>query len=208
MRPPEPGLNWRGNAGTWLENAKAQGWQTTVAPTGAEVGAIMVWTGNLGHVGVVTRGWNGGFEITEMNMGALDPVRGYPYTVNFGKWTTRQFTVSNGLDRYGANGEVTLIFSGFILPRKAVAVDLSQQALADLKRRSEADSRFSTLVNGTFGIDPNWDPSFELRWVTFGFTWSRRVTIYHATYKQNPGVRFTIFYDPDRRAWTNWEPAK
>lgn len=62
---PDPGVNWTGDAGTWLAKAKAAGWETTTSRNGAEVGAIVVWIGNLGHVAVVPKTWRGGFQVTE-----------------------------------------------------------------------------------------------------------------------------------------------
>ncbi len=202
---PAPGVNWTGDAGTWLNNAGAAGWATTTSRNGVGVGAIMVWTGQLGHVAVITGISSTGFTVTEMNMGAIDPVKGYPYTVNFAKFTTRTFTYKGPFDRYRTDGTVSLSFAGFILPRR---VDLNQQAFTDTQARAAVDSRFRGVISGSFGVDVNWDPNWELCWATFNFAWFRTVTIYHATSKSDARVRYTMFYDPDRRAWTDWIQAR
>ncbi len=120
---PQPGVNWGGHAGTWLDHAKEKGWQTTTSAYEAELGAIVVWTGGeFGHVAVVTKVWSGGFRVTEMNIGATDPKYGFPRTINFGNWTTKDFTVSKGLNRNGQSGKITLWFAGFILPNRPPAI--------------------------------------------------------------------------------------
>ncbi len=57
---------WGGNAGTWLYNAKAQGYRTGKAPA---AGAIVVTTENryYGHVAYVEKVSGGTITVTEMN---------------------------------------------------------------------------------------------------------------------------------------------
>lgn len=57
---------WRGNAGTWLYNARALGYKTGRAPA---VGAIVVTTENrfYGHVALVEKVSGGNITVSEMN---------------------------------------------------------------------------------------------------------------------------------------------
>ena len=68
-------VTWRGNAGWWYDNAKAQGYP--VGPT-PKVGAIMVtWEGStgLGHVAYVESvNADGSWTISEMNYVAFDVI--------------------------------------------------------------------------------------------------------------------------------------
>jgi hypothetical protein len=73
--------------------------------------------------------------------------------------------------------------------------------------RSGHDLRFGAANPATFGTLPDWDPSWELRWMNFTFTAGHQVTIYHITNKSNSSIRYTIFIDPDTGTWTNWEQA-
>ena len=64
---PEPGVNWRGNAKYWYENASAAGWQVARDRHAAEAGAIAVWDGNAGHVAFVEAVTDAGIYVSEMN---------------------------------------------------------------------------------------------------------------------------------------------
>lgn len=57
---------WRGNAGTWLYNAKASGYATGSKP---KTGSIVVTTDNTyyGHVAVVTKVSEDSITVKEMN---------------------------------------------------------------------------------------------------------------------------------------------
>ncbi len=76
-------VSWRGNAGTWLNNARAQGKPTGSTP---KVGAIVV-TGESGwgHVGYVEKvNGDGSYTISEMNY------------AGFGKTSTRTLNSGSG----------------------------------------------------------------------------------------------------------------
>ena len=66
-------VTWRGDAGWWYDNAKAQGYQ--VGPT-PKVGAIMVtWESYLGHVAYVEAvNADGSWTVSEMNFVAFDVI--------------------------------------------------------------------------------------------------------------------------------------
>jgi surface antigen len=57
---------WGGNAGTWLYNAKAQGYSTGKKPV---AGSIVVTTENryYGHVALVEKVSGGSITVSEMN---------------------------------------------------------------------------------------------------------------------------------------------
>lgn len=59
-------IPWRGNAGTWLYNAKSMGYKTGRSPA---VGAIVVTTENrfYGHVALVEKVSGGNITVSEMN---------------------------------------------------------------------------------------------------------------------------------------------
>jgi hypothetical protein len=85
---------------------------------------------------------------------------------------------------------------------------LDQQAQRDMSNRAAVDSRFFSLQPDSFKKNLNWDSNWQLRWVNFLFSGSNfegYVTIYHATSKSNPGLRYTTFFDPQQNAWRSWE---
>ncbi len=81
------------------------------------------------------------------------------------------------------------------------------RAVDDAYARAVRDSRFGSVVVGSFGTNLNWSPDWELRWLDFSFSGGRTVRIYHATYKTDASLRYTIFWDPDTGRWTNWVRA-
>ena len=104
QRAPSPGVNWRGNASAWLNNAQAAGWLTSnlICVNSAPNGTIAVWDdGGYGHVAVV-RYWNSaGLQIDEMNW--------YRFNVVDSRWLTWQQA-----QRIGKYGQYRLV--GFIFP--------------------------------------------------------------------------------------------
>ena len=64
---PEPGVNWRGNATYWADNAEAAGWVVVRDMYSPQRGAVVVWTGGAGHVAFVERVTEDGIEVSEMN---------------------------------------------------------------------------------------------------------------------------------------------
>ncbi len=81
------------------------------------------------------------------------------------------------------------------------------QAQTDLSRRALSDGRFLSSIGGSFGKLVDWHPSWELRWMSFGFTGGRIVRIWHATFRYDRSYRYTIYWDPDAGRWTSWERA-
>jgi len=84
---------------------------------------------------------------------------------------------------------------------------LDQQAIRDMENRAASDSRFLSVIAGTFGKDLDWYPNWELRQMDFNFSGGRIVTMYHATSKSDSSIRYTIFWDPDTNSWNGWEQA-
>jgi hypothetical protein len=79
------------------------------------------------------------------------------------------------------------------------------QVLLDWAR---GDTRFGSIINGSFGKNPNWDSSWELSWVDFNFSGGRAVRLFQLTYKANRSIRYVAFYDPDNgNNWTGWLSA-
>ena len=64
---PEPGVNWRGNAVTWYDNAKAAGWVVERDLFAARIGAVAVWDAGAGHVAYVEQVYDDGIVVSEMN---------------------------------------------------------------------------------------------------------------------------------------------
>ena len=66
-------VTWRGDAGWWYENARAQGYPVGSVP---KVGAIMVtWESYLGHVAYVESvNSDGSWTVSEMNYVAFDVI--------------------------------------------------------------------------------------------------------------------------------------
>lgn len=81
---------------------------------------------------------------------------------------------------------------------------LDQQAIRDMNNRAAKDARFGASIPESFGLDPEWDSLWELRWMDFNFTAGRIVQMYHATNKSTPSLRYTLFWDPDTNSWNGW----
>jgi hypothetical protein len=116
VAPNPPGVNWRGNAADWYDNANKAGWITKTGAKEAKVGAIVVWTGgggkNYGHVAIVREVTINGIKIEEMNYGTIIN-KDLAKTVNFGKFTTAVLNFDN-LNR----NQGKLIFKGYIWPER------------------------------------------------------------------------------------------
>jgi hypothetical protein len=83
-------------------------------------------------------------------------------------------------------------------------MDETRQALTDFLQAVVLDRRFETVQLGTYGADQGWDPNWELRFVTFNFAGLRQSTVYHATHKEDPSQRYSIYWDPDISNWSGW----
>lgn len=78
------------------------------------------------------------------------------------------------------------------------------RAVDDLVARASQDTRFSFPISDSYGENLGWTPDWELRWLDFNFSGNRVVRIFHATNKQDPSIRYTIFNDPDTGEWIGW----
>jgi N-acetylmuramoyl-L-alanine amidase len=86
----------------------------------------------------------------------------------------------------------------------AAADDLDAQARRDLSARASQDPRFVALVDGSFGVNPNWDAVWEMRWVDATFHGGRQVRLWHMTARHDRAERFVGYWDPDTGSWTGW----
>jgi N-acetylmuramoyl-L-alanine amidase len=78
-------------------------------------------------------------------------------------------------------------------------------ARREIVTRVAYDERFGAAIDGSFGVDINWDSRFELRWLDISVSGSRRVRVFHATARANRTVRYIGFWDPDTGAWIGWD---
>lgn len=109
--PTGPGWHWRGDAGVWLDRARAAGWRVSSDANAAKVGAIVVWAGGkFGHVAIVRGVEASTITIEEMNWGT--PMSNDGRTVNFDKVTRATLPASN-LSRGSYR------FKGYVFPERA-----------------------------------------------------------------------------------------
>jgi hypothetical protein len=78
------------------------------------------------------------------------------------------------------------------------------QAYRDMRQQAAASGRLGAPVPESFGRWLEWQPSWELRWLSFQVSGQPSVYLYHITYKPDPGQRYTMYGDPDRRTWQQW----
>jgi hypothetical protein len=91
------------------------------------------------------------------------------------------------------------------LPRTATSAPRTpQDHQAHRDMRQQAAGRFGAPVPDSFGTWLAWHPEWELRWMRFQVSGHPPVSLYHITYKADPGQRYTISWDPDRRTWQQW----
>ena len=92
------------------------------------------------------------------------------------------------------------------LPRTATSAPRTpqdHQAHRDMRQQAAA-GRFGAPVPDSFGTWLAWHPDWELRWMRFQVSGHPPVSLYHITYKPDPGQRYTSYWDPDRRTWHQW----
>ena len=87
--------------------------------------------------------------------------------------------------------------------RAPAGSDADSQARQEMTAHASRDTRFVSVLDGTFGINAGWDPSWELRWIDAMFT-GGSVRIWHATYRPDRSLRFVAFFDPDAGTWPGW----
>ena len=115
---PDPGVNWRGNAAYWYDNAAAMGWVVSDDVYDPRPGAIVVWTGGAGHVAFIERVTDEGIEVSEMN-----------WSQEMCSWSTRFRTSAWGRVGYASLTwhEVRMRlwhpFAGYVYPERAPAWD-------------------------------------------------------------------------------------
>jgi hypothetical protein len=102
-----------------------------------------------------------------------------------------------------ADSGLTTVVSITPVPRSTSSPDA--QARTDMTNRAAKDSRFGAADFSSFGVNADWDPNFELRWMGFGFRGGKKVFIYHAMYKWDRTFRLITFFDPDANVWVGWE---
>jgi hypothetical protein len=92
------------------------------------------------------------------------------------------------------------------LPRTATsAPQTPQDHQADRDMRQQAASgRLGAPVPESFGRWLEWQPAWELRWLSVQVRGQPSVYLYHITYKPDPKQRYTMYGDPDRRTWHQW----
>ena len=78
-------------------------------------------------------------------------------------------------------------------------------ARRDMAARAAQDPRLGAPIDGSFGIDMNWDGGFELRWLDVTFGSNRQVRIFHASTRGDHSVRLVGFSDPETGAWRGWD---
>lgn len=86
-----------------------------------------------------------------------------------------------------------------------------EQTQLDILNRAARDSRFRSVIIGSFGRNPDWHPEWELSWLDFNFLTRDQefkvVRVIHRTNKSNPSRRYTNFQDPVTLKWAGWRRA-
>jgi hypothetical protein len=93
------------------------------------------------------------------------------------------------------------------LPRTATSVPRTpqdHQAHRDMLQQAAASGRLGAPVPESFGRWLEWQPAWELRWLSFQSSGQPAAYLYHITYKPDPQQRYTLYGDPDRRTWQQW----
>jgi hypothetical protein len=93
------------------------------------------------------------------------------------------------------------------LPRTATSTPRTpqdHQAHRDMLQQAAATGRLGAPVPESFGRWLEWQPAWELRWLSFQSSGQPAAYLYHITYKPDPGQRYTLYGDPDRRTWQQW----
>jgi hypothetical protein len=93
------------------------------------------------------------------------------------------------------------------LPRNATSAPRTpqdHQADRDMRQQAAASGRLGAPVPESFGRWLEWQPAWELRWLSFQASGQPAVYLYHITYKPDPRQRYTMYGDPDRRTWQQW----
>jgi hypothetical protein len=93
------------------------------------------------------------------------------------------------------------------LPRNATSAPRTpqdHQADRDMRQQAAASGRLGAPVPESFGRWLEWQPAWELRWLSVQASGQPAVYLYHITEKPDPQQRSTRYGDPDRRTWQQW----
>jgi len=93
------------------------------------------------------------------------------------------------------------------LPRNATSAPRTpqdHQAHRDMLQQAAATRRLGAPVPESFGRWLEWQPAWELRWLSFQSSGQPAAYLYHITYKPDPKQLYTMYWDPDRRTWQQW----
>jgi hypothetical protein len=93
------------------------------------------------------------------------------------------------------------------LPRNATSAPRTpqdHQADRDMRQQAAASGRLGAPVPESFGRWLEWQPAWELRWLSVQSSGQPAAYLYHITYKPDPKQRYTMSWDPDRRTWQQW----
>ena len=88
------------------------------------------------------------------------------------------------------------------LPRNATSVPRTpqdHQAHRDMRQQAAASGRLGAPVPESFGRWLEWQPAWELRWLSVQVRGQPSVYLYPITDKPDPHQCYTIYGDPDRR---------
>jgi hypothetical protein len=84
---------------------------------------------------------------------------------------------------------------------------LDARARQDMLDAAQEDPRIKNAQRETYG-GYNWTVDFDLRFMNFVFnasTYSSTTAVLQATYRSNPLLRWTAYFDFDRNMWTAWK---
>jgi hypothetical protein len=70
-----------------------------------------------------------------------------------------------------------------------------------MRQQAAASERLGVPVPESFGRWLEWQPAWELRWLSVQSSGQLAVYLYHITDKPDPKQRYMMSWDPDRRAW-------
>ncbi len=106
--------------------------------------------------------------------------------------------------QYAISANVSGAVLHILVPCNAYQDD---RARIDMIHAVESDPRFSDIQVKTFGTESPWslNPAWDIRWMRFKLSDGRTAYVNQVTYRANPLIRNTAYYDPDLGQWTNWQ---
>ena len=90
-------------------------------------------------------------------------------------------------------------------PPAPAADDFENTARREIAARAAQDARFVAVVDGSFSIDLQSDPAWEMRWLDVTFRGGQQVRVWHMTARDDRGERYIGYWDPDTSAWSGWQ---